>query len=118
MKISLLGGKIQEIQIELEKKESNTNKINIELFNKVNALEKQIEEMKKENLLFKERISNELGKINNLEQVSKEIEKIQNLEKLIMEQKNEILELKNGKQNMIKKYKKYRFKNYKRKKRN
>jgi hypothetical protein len=84
LKISLLGGNIQEVQIELKKKESNTNTINIELCNKVNALEKQIEEMKKENLLFKETIS-------------KELEKIKNLEKIILEQKNEIQELKDWK---------------------
>ena len=97
LKIYLLGGKMQEIQIELKKKESNTNVINIELCNKVNALEKQIEEMKKENLLFKETISNELEKINSLERVSKEMEKIKNLEKIIMEQKSEIQELKEWK---------------------
>ena len=42
-------------------------------------------------------MKNELEKINNLERVSKEMEKIKNLEKIIMEQKNEIQELKEWK---------------------
>ena len=67
LKISLLGGKIQEIQLELGKKETNSDKINKDICNKINALEKQIEEMKKENLLFKEKMSKDLEKMNNLE---------------------------------------------------
>lgn len=46
LKIYLLGGKIQEIQLELKKKESNTNEINVEVCNKVNALEKEIQKRK------------------------------------------------------------------------
>ena len=45
-----------------KKKESNTNTVNIELCNKVNALEKQIEEMK-----------NEMEKIKNLEREIQEL---------------------------------------------
>lgn len=85
LKISLLGGKIQEIQLELKKKESNTNEINVEVCNKVNALEKEIVEIKKENLLFKEKVNNDLAKINNLEEV-------------ILKQKNEIEKLKEWKE--------------------
>ena len=48
LKIFLLGGKTQEIKLDLTKKESNINEINDELCNKVNILEKEIKEIKNE----------------------------------------------------------------------
>ena len=79
LKIFLLGGNEQEIQLELSKKSFTINEINNELCNKVNILEKELKDIKNENL-------------NNLE-------KINSLEKIINSQKNEIQELKQWKEN-------------------
>ena len=67
LKISLLGGNEQEIKFELKQKNYNINEINIELCNKVNSLEKEIKEIKKENSFLKEKIEklNELMNIQN-----------------------------------------------------
>ena len=64
--IILLGGKEQEIQIELNQKNLDLNEINKELCNKVNILESDIKVIKKENI-------NNIEKINNLEKEIKEL---------------------------------------------
>ena len=76
LKISLLGGKEQEIKLNLIQKNSDMNEINIELCNKLNFLEKNMKEMK-----------------DNFS------EKINYLENIISNQKNEINELKKWKEN-------------------
>ena len=76
--IILLGGKEQEIELRVTQKISDINEINKELCNKVNILQKEINDIKNENL-------------NNSE-------KINNLEKIINIQKSEIQELKQWKE--------------------
>ena len=61
LKISLLGGKEQEIKLNLDQKSSDMNEINIELCTKLNLMEKKIKYL--ENI-----ISNQKNEINELKQ--------------------------------------------------
>ena len=67
LRISLLGGQEQEIKIELRKKIINIYEINIELCNKVNILEKEVKQIKNENMNLKKI----LEQINDLMNVQK-----------------------------------------------
>ena len=61
LKISLLGGKEQEIKLNLTQKSLDLNEINVELFAKLNLMEKKIKYL--ENI-----ISNQKNEINELKQ--------------------------------------------------
>ena len=83
LKINLIGGKEQEINIELNSIRINKDRYDITIF-KLNKLENEIKEIKEDkNILLK--------KINDLENIiknqNKEIEKLKNLENLVNDQK-------------------------------
>lgn len=68
LKIILLGGKEQEIQIKLRQKNLDVNEINKELCNKVKLLENDIKEIKKENLHNIEKMKNLENEVRELKQ--------------------------------------------------
>ena len=110
LSINLIGGKEQEINIELNRSTINIeNEIRIQKL-KINELENEIKQIKNDKTILLKRIkdledlvkNNELEKkINNLEKTINEqsykIGKIYNIEKESNEQKKEIEKIKNWK---------------------
>ena len=93
LKISPLGGKEQEIKLNLDQKSSDMNEINIELCNKLNLMEKKVKDL--ENI-----ISNQKNEINELKQWK---ESYENEIKEIIENKKDEKSLKNIDSKIIKK---------------